>query len=320
MELIVIYLFVLAVGLCVGSFLNVVVLRAFSNESIAYPASKCPVCQTPLKWWHNIPVLSYILLGGKCGFCKDKISVQYPVVEMITGVLFCAIFWKYQWGIQTLFMMGFASLFVVIAVTDFREKVVFDVHTISLIVLGLIYNFFDFSNLGSEVFAIGAVKFTLASSFINAFWGMIVGALVMEILARSGYLFAKTRAFGEGDSYIAAGLGAIFGVQSLLLILVGGIVIQLCYIIPLFLRKLYLAEDYRTLFSLVGFLIIAVVVRVTNGFEQNLFLYIPFIVLFAGLGIYVCRRILAGMGNQDGVTYLPFGPALVIAGTLIMLI
>lgn len=70
-------------GLCFGSFFNVVILRTLSNESIVFPPSKCPKCNNKLLWWHNIPVLSYILLRGKCYFCKEKISIQYPVVELI---------------------------------------------------------------------------------------------------------------------------------------------------------------------------------------------------------------------------------------------
>ena len=75
-------------GLCFGSFYNVVILRSLSEESLVFPASKCPHCQTKLKPWHNIPVISYILLGGKCAFCKDKISIQYPLIELITMGLF----------------------------------------------------------------------------------------------------------------------------------------------------------------------------------------------------------------------------------------
>ena len=66
---------VFLIGLCIGSFLNVVALRGLSGESIAFPASKCPSCQKPLKWWHNIPVISYLFLRGKCAFCKEKITL-----------------------------------------------------------------------------------------------------------------------------------------------------------------------------------------------------------------------------------------------------
>ena len=70
-------LFIFITGVCIGSFLNVVILRALSEESIVFPPSKCPKCQTPLKWWHNIPVLSFIFLKGKCAFCHEKISIQF---------------------------------------------------------------------------------------------------------------------------------------------------------------------------------------------------------------------------------------------------
>ena len=76
------------VGICIGSFLNVVILRGLSGESIVFPSSKCPVCGNKLKWWMNIPVLSYILLRGKCGFCKTKISLQYPIVKSFFLYLF----------------------------------------------------------------------------------------------------------------------------------------------------------------------------------------------------------------------------------------
>ena len=87
--------FIFIIGLCVGSFMNVVILRTVSEESIVFPGSKCPKCQTPLKWYHNIPVFSYLFLRGKCGFCKEKISIQYPIVELLTAVLFVALFLRF---------------------------------------------------------------------------------------------------------------------------------------------------------------------------------------------------------------------------------
>ena len=69
-------------GLCLGSFYNVVILRSLSGESIVFPPSKCPKCGNKLKPWHNIPVLSYIFLRGKCHFCKEPISILYPIIEL----------------------------------------------------------------------------------------------------------------------------------------------------------------------------------------------------------------------------------------------
>ena len=70
------------VGLCLGSFYNVVILRSLTGESIVFPGSKCPKCQNKLKPWHNIPVISYLFLRGKCAFCKEKISIQYPIISL----------------------------------------------------------------------------------------------------------------------------------------------------------------------------------------------------------------------------------------------
>ena len=96
--LLMILFFVFCIGTVIGSFLNVVILRAFSGESIVLPPSKCPKCGNKLKWWHNIPIISYILLRGKCYFCHEKISIQYPIIEFITGLVFLAVFIKFGRG------------------------------------------------------------------------------------------------------------------------------------------------------------------------------------------------------------------------------
>ena len=127
--LLLILFFVFCIGTVIGSFLNVVILRAFSGESIVLPPSKCPKCGNKLKWWHNIPIISYILLRGKCYFCHEKISIQYPIVEFLTGVIFVAVFFKFGLQVDTLFAFAIAALLIVISVTDIKERVVFDMHT-----------------------------------------------------------------------------------------------------------------------------------------------------------------------------------------------
>ena len=105
------YLFWICIfGLCLGSFYNVVILRSLSEESIVFPPSKCPKCQTKLKPWHNIPILSYVLLRGKCAFCKESISIQYPIIEFTTMCLFAFSYIKFGLSWQTLFGIIFASI------------------------------------------------------------------------------------------------------------------------------------------------------------------------------------------------------------------
>ena len=127
-------------GLIFGSFLNVVVLRAFSGESIIFPPSKCPSCKTQLKWYHNLPVLSYLFLKGRCAFCKEKISLQYPIVELITGVGFLSnyLYFGYSW--QMIFACVFFFLSLVIIVTDIKEQVVFVQHTYFLAGFGILFH------------------------------------------------------------------------------------------------------------------------------------------------------------------------------------
>lgn len=320
----VILFFVFVIGLCVGSFLNVVILRAFSNESIALPPSKCPKCSTPLKWYHNIPVLSYLFLRGKCGFCKDKISIQYPIVELITGLLFVAVVLKFHFTINMIFMLVFVSLFVVLSVTDIKEQVVFDFHTYAIVIVGLIYNLFNFGNLyaGQKVFEIAGASFAVNNSIIAAVLGVLLGIVIMEAFARFGYLVAGTRAFGEGDTYIAAGLGAVFGWKYLLLILLYSFIVQIVLTVPVFFKKLYLQKDYQTMVAFVLFFFVAGLFRVLNLFNvlDNLLIFAILLLILTSVGFWACKRILGGLKDKENMTYLPFGPAMVVGAMILMFV
>ena len=128
-------IFVFVIGLCIGSFLNVVALRAFTGESIVLPASKCPKCGAKIRPYDNIPVLSWLILGGKCRDCKNSISIQYPIVEFITGIGFLGFYFHFsKFFIDTdiilrnaILLPFFLILFclaIVISITDIKEKVV----------------------------------------------------------------------------------------------------------------------------------------------------------------------------------------------------
>lgn len=322
MFLSIVLLFIFIIGICIGSFLNVVVLRAFSNESIAHPRSKCPSCQTPLKWYHNIPILSYMLLKGQCAFCNEKISIQYPIVELVTGLLFVAVFFKFGLDLNAIFMFVFVSLFVVLSVTDIKEKVVFDFHTYALVIAGLIYNLFNIGHLylGDKILAIGQFSIGINDSLIQAILGVIAGIIIMEAFARFGYLVAGTRAFGEGDTYIAAGLGAVFGLKYLITVLVYGFIVQIVLTIPVFIKKLYNNKDYKTLVAFFAFFTLIIIMKWLEyaNLTDNLLLFLLMTLLLVSVGIYVCKRIIGGLKDQTNMTYLPFGPALVVGGLIVI--
>ena len=134
---------IFVIGASIGSFTNVVILRAFTGESIVLPPSKCPHCKNKLKWYHNIPILSYLFLRGKCGFCKEKISIQYPIVELLVAILCVAVFLKYDLTLNSFILSIVAIICVIFSATDIKEQVIFDSHAYILAGLGLIYNFFD---------------------------------------------------------------------------------------------------------------------------------------------------------------------------------
>src|SRR2546422_6167718 len=109
-------------GLVIGSFLNVCIVRIPAEESIVRPRSRCPKCGTPVKAFDNIPVLSWLLLGGRCRNCKEKISVLYPLVELFTGALFAASYAMFGLTPVGFKWTGFSCLIVVLTITDLRER------------------------------------------------------------------------------------------------------------------------------------------------------------------------------------------------------
>ena len=328
--LIAILALVFITGLCIGSFLNVVILRTLSEESIVFPASKCPKCQTPLKWWHNIPVLSYILLRGKCAFCKEPISIQYPIIELITGIIYTILFMKFGVSFDTLFALIFAALLIVIAGTDIKEKVVYDVHTYTLIGFGLLYAVVVTATAIYQIHVAGTPiefsKYILLNNPLSmSILGAIEGALILEICARAGYLVAGTRAFGEGDTFIAAGLGALFGWRTLLVVLALSVLIQVVLFLPIFVKGLIQNKDFKTLISFVLFCAYAITFYSLQHFRiitpENIIIYTIGALILAALGITSCIFIFKGLREKpENRTYLPFGPAMVAAAFIALIL
>jgi len=325
--ILVILAIVFCLGTIIGSFLNVVILRAFSNESIVMPPSKCPKCGNRLKWWHNIPILSYILLRGKCYFCHEKISIQYPIIEFITGILFVLTFIVYGLQWETLYAFAVVAILIVLAVTDIKEKIVFDKHTYFLIALGLIYNLvFTIIGVWAQINTITGFHITsdwcLNNPMTVSVLGMTLGAVIMEVAARIGYLLAGNRAFGEGDTYIAAGLGAVFGWQNIIIILFFSLIIQLVLTFPIFVINQIKKKNFLAIISLIIFFCYSAgycyADKKTTLF-QNPYIAIVALLALVLIGIFACLSVLKGLKHKEDLTVLPFGPALVVAGIIVLL-
>lgn len=282
------------IGLCLGSFFNVVILRTLSNESIVVPPSKCPKCGNKLLFWHNIPVLSYILLRGKCYFCKEKISIQYPIVELLTMLLFGVTFVKFGISVTTIFALFWISCLIIMTGTDIKEKLVDCNLAIIMGISGIVYNFLVGGKIGAMYSVIG----------------LVVSALILELVARSGYLFAKTRAMGEADTYVAAALGAIFG-KGVLLVLIFSLIASMIFILPVFFYNQY-KQDSK--FTCISGILFFVAILAYQTLWQN---YYSFAALFI-IGLCLVISILKGLGQTENRNYLPYVPALT-AGALYFL-
>jgi prepilin signal peptidase PulO-like enzyme (type II secretory pathway) len=162
----------------------------------------------------------------------------------------------------------------------------------------------------------------VTNSIIYSVLGLIVGAVIMEAMARFGYLVAGARAFGEGDTLIAAGLGAVFGIKYFFTILLYSIVIQVVAALPVFFKKLYDQKDFRTISALIVFVLYLILFQVISGkaTPTSGIVYIIMLAILCIIGIYLCKRILCGIKHEENRTYLPFGPALVTAAFILMFI
>lgn len=195
-------------GLIIGSFLNVCIYRLPRDLSIIRPSSSCPVCKNQIKPWDNIPLVSYILLRGKCRKCGERISIRYPLVELLNGILYLAVFnsFGYGWHLPILFV--FVSAMVVITFIDLDFQIIPDVITLPGIVIGVISSSFllpdPFLDINSTKTIVG---------FTNSLIGLFLGGglfYLIAIVSRGG--------MGGGDIKMMGMVGAFMGWKSILLV------------------------------------------------------------------------------------------------------
>lgn len=212
-------LLVFVFGALFGSFLNVVIYRIPRGESVIFPASHCPSCGTGLRPWHNVPILSWLLLRGKCAFCSAPISRQYPIIELLSGLLAGALFFKL--GLSYLFVMTTAVFFTVLAlsVIDLYYKMVPDSLNLLALTLAL------FAAASPQMFLQNATNallfaggFALLRFYVSYYLYVKIKRMSPNLKKASwvknyNTLPAVVEAMGEGDIMIGATMGALLGVQ-----------------------------------------------------------------------------------------------------------
>ena len=198
----------LVLGLIVGSFLNVCIYRIPRKISIIKPASFCPGCGNSIKLWHNIPVLSFILLKGKCAYCGSRISFRYPFVEILNGILYVLAYLSFGLTPYLLFILIFISAMIVVSFIDIDFQIIPDQISVPLIFIGFIFSLFSNGYTG------------FVSDFKESLIGIVVGGgslLIVSIISKGG--------MGGGDIKLNAAVGAFLGWKSsLLTIFIGSLI------------------------------------------------------------------------------------------------
>lgn len=195
--LLAIWLFV--VGACIGSFLNVVIARLPNDESLVRPRSKCPSCQSPIAWYDNVPLVSWLVLRGRCRKCGARISFRYFLVELLTGVLFMLALWRFGWAWPLVPALLLVCLLVPLVVIDAEHWILPFEITVPGTVLGVLL-------------AVPSGRAALDTAALGA----AMGFLSFRALEYFGFLAFKREAMGGGDKFLVALIGAFLGWKALL--------------------------------------------------------------------------------------------------------
>jgi leader peptidase (prepilin peptidase)/N-methyltransferase len=212
--LFVLYALVFFIGASVGSFLNVCIGRWPAGESVVRPRSRCPHCQHQIAWYENVPVLGWLMLRGRCSGCGNRISVQYPLVELVVGLGWLAAVWYFGPTFTALRVAVFGTVLLGIAITDLRHYLIPDGFT----VFGLLWG------IGTALAAPFVESSPMFAGPWDALLGACVGAGAIAIAGWLGEAALKKEAMGFGDVTLMAMAGAALGpTRSLLTIFIGAL-------------------------------------------------------------------------------------------------
>lgn len=192
----------LILGLLIGSFLNVCIHRLPNDESIRFPGSRCPACRHPVRWWDNIPLLSFMVLRGRCRDCGTAISLRYPLVEFLNGAGYVLLVWRFGLNAPTLIYALLFSALLVVTFIDLDHQIIPDRITLPGMVVGVM-----------------ASTLVLPLGFLNSIFGLLLGGVLFY-----GVAAASRGGMGGGDIKLIAMIGAFLGwQQTLLTIFIGAL-------------------------------------------------------------------------------------------------
>lgn len=204
-----VFVLIFIFGLIIGSFLNVCIYRMPKNESMVSPGSRCVSCKKPIPWYDNIPLLSYVLLRGRCRSCRAKISPRYFFVELISALCFLILFMHFRFDYIFWIYSLLASGLIVITFIDLEFQIIPDSISIAGIFAGLIL---------SIIFPGAQGAFTWERAFLNSISGALIGGGLIYLTGVLGQFAFKKESMGGGDVKLMAMLGAFLGWKMAVLI------------------------------------------------------------------------------------------------------
>ncbi len=239
------YIISIVFGALIGSFLNVCIFRLPKEESIVWPGSYCPHCKNPIKFYDNIPLVSYILLKGCCRHCHSAISFQYSLIEGITALASLILFMKFGLSLSYLFYFLFVAALIVITVIDLYHQIIPDVISLPGIGVGLI-----------------ASIIIPQMTFFNSLTGILLGGGSLFLVATIYQWLFKREGMGGGDVKLLAMIGAFLGWKAVILtILLSSLVGSITGIIVMILK----GKDFKYAIPFGPFLSFGAVVSLFYG-------------------------------------------------------
>ena len=217
-------IFVIILGGLWGSFANVCIYRLPMDKGVVSGRSFCPKCKKLITWKDNIPIISFLLLNGKCRNCKKKISTQYLIIELITIIYFLVIYYLFSISITTLLFIILGLFFIIIFFIDLKHYIIPNILTFSLMVIGFVKSFDPNLN-------------PIFPSFINSLIGGIFGYLIIWSIIYFYKQLRNKEGMGLGDAKLISAIGFWFGWISIPFVIFLSSIIALLFVIPSLLKK-----------------------------------------------------------------------------------
>lgn len=281
-------------GLCWGSFLNVLIIRTLTQESIIFPPSKCPHCGNLLLWWQKIPIISYYILKGKCNFCSFPISIQYPIIELAGMIIFIFAFIANVSKVDAISVIMILSMFLVLSYTDMKSKKIHPIQTYIIMIAGIIFNRYD---------------------IINSLIGGIMGAGVISLFMILGLKFFDRETFGVGDILLFGALGCVVGFDKLYIFMLYALLIEFILIMPKYIINLIRLQQLETLKYLIlfcGTCLFLYFLKSISFFGVKVVL-LGVLISMLYFGLKLTKNIIYLLKNAEIQSYCPLAPAIALS-------